>query len=158
MLTTKKFVKEVEKLGFSVEKGGNGKYLWIKNSRKLFVAFVDTTEMYVFDTAYNAFDELQESDKKNLFNLLVKYTSTPHDEREEPQRFYLKFDIKSSDSYHYLNYKEFLNSIELHNKVNNLNGYKTQFTQKEVDELKKKLGVTFSNLKQIPVEEDEEIE
>lgn len=155
-MLTKDFIKEVEKLGFAVDKGDNGKYLWIKDSRKLFVIFVDTTKMYVFDTAYNAFDELQESDKKNLFNLLVEYASTPSDEREEPQKFYLKFDIKSSDSYHYINYKEFLNSIEIHDKVNNLNGYETQFTQKEIDELKKKLGVTFINLIQIPVEEDEE--
>lgn len=112
--------------------------------------------MYKFNILYDSFKELSESDRKRLFNLLVEYASTPPDEREEPQKFYLKFDIKSSDSYHYLNYKEFLNSIEIHNKANNLNGYKTQFTQKEVDELKKKLGVTFINLKQIPVEEDEE--
>lgn len=155
MLTTKKFVKEVEKLGFAVEKGGNGKYLWIKDSRKLFVAFVDTTEMYVFDTAYNAFDELQECDKKNLFDLLVAYASTPTDEREEPQKSYFRFAGSVNNGiFNYLNHdleKDFLRLNDSHQ----LPMCKTQFTQKEIDDIKEKFGVTLSDFEQIPVNEDE---
>lgn len=120
------------------------------------VAYVKNNERCQFSTAFASFDNLLEPIQRKLIELIGMYARTLPDKREQEQKFYLKFDIKSSDSYHYLNYKEFLNSIEIHNKANNLNGYKTQFTQKEVDELKKKLGVTFINLKQIPVEEDEE--
>lgn len=38
----------------------------------------------------------------------------------------------------------------------NLDKFQTQFTQKEIDEMKVKFGVTFSDFEQIPVEEDEE--
>ena len=128
-MLTKDLIKEIEKLGFAVEKGGNGKYLWIKDSRKLFMAFVDTTEMYVFDTAYNAFDELQESDKKNLFNLLVKYASTPSDEREEPQKFYMKFKLPTNYSDDFLNLNTTFDWFEISTK-SKLDKFKTQFTQK----------------------------
>ncbi len=151
-MLTKDFIKEVEKLGFAVEKGGNGKYLWIKDSRKLFVAFVDTIEMYVFDTAYNAFDELQESDKKNLFNLLVKYASTPSDEREEPQRFYFKSKIKMDCDYYFLNFNKDDDCIE-NNDIESTDAYQTSFTQKEIDKIKTRFGVTLSDYIQIPVDE-----
>lgn len=155
-MLTKDFIKEVEKLGFAVEKGGNGKYLWIKDSRKLFVAFVDTTEMYVFDTAYNAFDELQESDKKNLFNLLVKYASTPSDEREEQERFFLKFKIKTDDDCNFLNYDKNDDEPTLDNSLETSN-FQTRFTQKEINDIRRKFGLTLSDFEQIPVEEDEEL-
>lgn len=153
MLTTKKFIKEVQNLGFATAEYMN--IILIRHESRE-VALIGKCKIFCVNTEYPSFNNLPEELKEKLYNLIDNYTRTPIEDREEPQKFYLKFDIKSSDSYHYLNYKEFLNSIEIHNKVNNLNGYKTQFTQKEVDELKKKLGVTFINLKQIPVEEVEE--
>lgn len=153
MLTTKKFIKEVQNLGFATAEYMN--IILIRHESRE-VALIGKCKIFCVNTEYPSFNNLPEELKEKLYNLIDEYTRTPIEDREEPQKFYLKFDIKSSDSYHYLNYKEFLNSIEIHNKVNNLNGYKTQFTQKEVDELKKKLGVTFINLKQIPVEEVEE--
>lgn len=153
MLTTKKFIKEVQNLGFATAEYMN--IILIRHESRE-VALIGKCKIFCVNTEYPSFNNLPEELKEKLYNLIDNYTRTPIEDREEPQKFYLKFDIKSSDSYHYLNYKEFLNSIEIHNKANNLNGYKTQFTQKEVDELKKKLGVTFINLKQIPVEEDEE--
>lgn len=153
MLTTKKFIKEVQNLGFATAEYMN--IILIRHESRE-VALIGKCKIFCVNTEYPSFNNLPEELKEKLYNLIDNYTRTPIEDREEPQKFYLKFDIKSSDSYHYLNYKEFLNSIEIHNKVNNLNGYKMQFTQKEVDELKKKLGVTFINLKQIPVEEVEE--
>lgn len=153
MLTTKKFIKEVQNLGFATAEYMN--IILIRHESRE-VALISKCRIFCVNTEYPSFNNLPEELKEKLYNLIDNYTRTPIEDREEPQKFYLKFDIKSSDSYRYLNYKEFLNSIEIHNKANNLNGYKTQFTQKEVDELKKKLGVTFINLKQIPVEEDEE--
>lgn len=153
MLTTKKFIKEVQNLGFATAEYMN--IILIRHESRE-VALIGKCKIFCVNTEYPSFNNLPEELKEKLYNLIDNYTRTPIEDREEPQKFYLKFDIKSSDSYHYINYKEFLNSIEIHDKVNNLNGYKTKFTQKEVDELKKKLGVTFINLKQIPVEEVEE--
>lgn len=111
--------------------------------------------MYKFNILYDSFQELSEPDRKRLFNLLVEYASTPSDEREEPQKFYMEFKIEPKDSCRYLNYSELFNSIELNNKTN-LNGFQTQFTQKKIDNIKKKFGVTLSDFEQIPIEEDEE--
>jgi hypothetical protein len=153
MLTTKKFIKEVKAIGL-VAKVGEG-FILVEDSKGNNLAYIDTTIMYRFDTIYIDFEELSEFYRKRLFNLLVEYASTPIDEREEPQKFYLKFKTKTSGLSHYLNYRKSYNSIELNDK-NSTNDYQTRFTQKEIDELKKKLGCTFSDFEQIPVREVEE--
>lgn len=93
--------------------------------------------------------------KESLYSLIDKYIRTPLEDREEPQKFYMKFKIEPKDSCRYLNYSELFNSIELNNKTN-LNGFQTQFTQKEIDNIKKRFGVTLSDFKQIPIEEVED--
>lgn len=150
MLTTKKFIKEVKAIGL-VTKVGEG-FILVEDSKGNNLAYIDTTIMYRFDTIYIDFEELSEFYRKRLFNLLVEYASTPINEREEPLKFYLKFKIESPNLRHYLNYDDYYNSISL-NTRNNLNGYQTQFTQKEIDEIKEKFGVTLSDFEQLPVDE-----
>ncbi len=116
------------------------------------VSLVSKNTKFLAGTVYNSFRYLPKELQEKLYNLIDEYARTPIEDREEQQKFYLKFIIESSKSCHYLNYRESFNSIELNNKTD-LDGYKTQFTQKEIDELKKKLGVTFSDLEQIPVDD-----
>lgn len=153
MLTTKRFIKEVKAMGLVAKVCD--KYILIDDFKGRYLAYIYTEVMYKFNILYDSFQELSESNRKRLFNLLVEYASTPSDEREEPQKFYMKFKIEPKDSCRYLNYSELFNSIELNNKTN-LNGFQTQFTQKEIDNIKKKFGVTLSDFEQIPIEEDEE--
>lgn len=150
MLTTKKFIKEVKAMGL-VAIAGDG-YILVKNSEGCNVAYIKTKLMYTFDTVNDSFQKLSELDRKRLFNLLVEYASTPINERKEPLKFYLKFKIESPNLRHYLNYDDYYNSISL-NTRNNLNGYQTQFTQKEIDKIKEKFGVTLSDFEQLPVDE-----
>lgn len=153
MLTTKRFIKEVKAMGLVAKVCDE--YILIDDFKGRYLAYIYTEVMYKFNILYDSFQELSEPDRKRLFNLLVEYASTPSDEREEPQKFYMEFKIEPKDSCRYLNYSELFNSIELNNKTN-LNGFQTQFTQKEIDNIKKKFGVTLSDFEQIPIEEDEE--
>ena len=152
-MLTKNLIKEIEKLRFVVKKSDSKKYLWVKDSSGSIVAFVDTTEMYVVDTAHDAFERLQESDKKNLLDLLVKYARTPTEDRKEPERFYLKFEaLTDNGSGTYLNYYKSGDSLGMSTCSQSF-GFQTQFTQKEIDEIKEKFGVTLSDFRQIPVDE-----
>ena len=151
MLTTKKFIKEVEELGFRFLQCTKDIEIYYKNRQ---VAYVCWFRRFYVGITYN-FCDLPKELQEKLFNFLVEYASTPPDEREEPQKFYMKFKIEPKDSCRYLNYSELFNSIELNNKTN-LNGFQTQFTQKEIDEIREKFKVTLCDFEQIPVEEDEE--
>lgn len=153
MLTTKDFIKEVKAIGF-VAIAGDG-YFIVKDSKGYNVAFVDTTIMYRFDTIYIDFEELSEFDRKRLFDLLVKYASTPLEDREAPQKFYLKFKLRTSYSYDFLNRNTTFDWFEINTKSNS-DKFQTQFTQKEIDNIKEKFKVTLCDFEQIPVEEDEE--
>ena len=150
MLTTKKFIKEVKAMGLVAKVCDE--YILIDDFKGRYLAYIYTEVMYKFNILYDSFQELSESNRKRLFNLLVEYASTPINEREEPLKFYLKFKIESPNLRHYLNYDDYYNSISL-NTRNNLNGYQTQFTQKEIDEIKEKFGVTLSDFEQLPVDE-----
>ncbi len=151
-MLTKDFIREVKAIGF-VAIAGDG-YFIVKDSKGCNVAFVDTTIMYRFDTIYIDFEELSEFDRKRLFDLLVKYASTPLEDREAPQKFYLKFKLRTSYSDDFLNRNTTFDWFEINTKSNS-DRFQTQFTQKEIDDIKEKFKVTFSDFEQIPVEEIE---
>ena len=154
MLTTKELIKELGILEFSVLRVGNSEHLLIRNSNGLSVAFVSGTTMHVLDTNYAEFEEIPKEKRKKLFDLLAKYTSTPHDEREEPQKYFLQFEaLTDNGSGTYLNYYKSGDSLGMSTRSQSF-GFQTEFTQKEIDEIKEKFGVTLSDFEQIPVEEE----
>lgn len=159
MLTTKKFKREVEKLGFRTTEdiGSISIYYGI-----LLVSRVYKNELLSVRTAYAAFDNLSKELKEKLYNLIDEYVKTPIEDREEPQKFYLQFTaLTDNGSGTYLNYYKSGDSLGMSTRSQSF-GFQTEFTQKEIDEIKEKFGVTLSDFRQIPVdeycEEDEEIE
>lgn len=151
-MRTKEFITEVKKLGFKVNVK-NIKDIWIENSNGSNVAYVGRYKMYGFDTAFFAFEIIPESHKVSLFNLLICYTRTPLDEREYPQKYFLKFEaLTDNGSGTYLNYYKSGDSLGMSTRSQSF-GFQTEFTQKEIDEIKEKFGVTLSDFRQIPVDE-----
>lgn len=67
----------------------------------------------------------------------------------------MKFKLPTNYSDDFLNLNTTFDWFEISTK-SNLDKFQTQFTQKEIDEMKVKFGVTFSDFEQIPIEEDEE--
>lgn len=153
-LTTKEFIRKVKDLGFDIEIGLIG-WIWIADERDV-VAVVERNEMYKINTDDNvAFNKVATNKRKKLFDLLFDYTSTPLEEREEKERFFLKFaPLGDGGCLNYLNYNSSLNCIGL-NDCYQTPMCKTQFTQKEIDEIKEKFNVTLSDFEQIPVEDKE---
>lgn len=152
MLTTKNFKREVQKLGFETKEGITGISIYFGDER---VSYVCTNELFSLNTAYFALDDLSEEVKEKLYNLIDEYARTPLDEREKQQKFYFKFKIDCEESCNYLNYYIDCDSLGLNNSLDSYLG-QTQFTQKEIDEIKEKFGVTLSDFEQIRVEDDKE--
>lgn len=153
MLTTKKFIKEVEELGFRFLQCTKDIEIYYENRQVAYVCWY--RRFYVGTTCW--FHDLPEELQEKLFNLLVEYTRTPLEEREEPQKFYLQLiTLIAAGALNYLNYNTTNGSFFLHDRCQTPE-YKTQFTQAEIDKMKEKFGDALSGFKKIPVK-DEEIE
>lgn len=155
-LTTKEFKRKARSLGFIVLNEST-EALYICDLNDKIVASVCRHERYKFSTYYFAFDNISEFNQKNLTNLLVEYASTPIDEREEQERFFLKFKIEIGGKYEYLNYYKEEDVLTLDNSLETSN-FQTLFTDKELEKLKEKFGVTLSDFEKIPFKDKEKEE
>lgn len=150
-MLTKDFIREVEELGFRFLQCTKDIEIYYENNQ---VAYVCWYRRFYVGITYK-FCDLPKELQEKLFNLLVEYARTPLDERETQQKFYLKFSpLGDEGCFNYLNYNSSLNCIRL-NDCYQTPMCKTQFTQKEIDDIKEKFKVTLSDFKQIPVEEEE---
>lgn len=155
-LTTEEFIRKVKDLGFDIEIGLIG-WIWIADERDV-VAVVERNEMYKINTDENvSFNKVATNKRKKLFGLLFDYASTPLEEREEPERFFLKFKIEIGGKYEYLNYYKEEDVLTLDNSLETSN-FQTLFTDKELKELKEKFGITLSDFEKIPFKDKEKEE
>ena len=147
-MKTKEFIKRVKELGYNCFTNKN--YIFVSKSYPL-IANIALHKMYRI-TLYTNDNKLGE--------LCVEYARTPIEERkeeeEEEEKFYLK-KIKSfydnyDEEYAFLNLDIEDNTFFLSDtpEYDNCN---TQFTQKEIDEIKVKFNTDLSEFVQIPVEE-----
>ena len=153
MLRTKRFIKEVNAMRLVAKV--YDEYILIDDLKGRYLAYIYTEVMYKFNILYDSFQELSESDRKRLFNLLVEYASTPLDKREEEEekKFYLKHKWLVGHCT-YLNFYIPNNSYKLNDK-SSMKNFKTQFTQAEIDEIKERFNTNLEDFEQIPVEDKE---
>lgn len=156
MLTTKEFIKEVRSLGLEIAESlyeisiydGNDELAYIRKDKRFYVC-----------TYFEFSEYLSEELQEKLYKLIDKYARTPLEEREEQERFFLKFKIKTDDDCNFLNYDKNDDEPTLDNRLETSN-FQTRFTQKEINDIRRKFGLTLSDFEQIPVdeycEEDEE--
>lgn len=150
MLKTKEFIKEVRSLGLEIAESlyeisiydGNDELAYIRKDKRFYVC-----------TYFEFSEYLSEELQEKLYNLIDKYARTPLDEREEPQKYYLRFTaLTEIGDCNYLNYCATEETIYLSNRITKIVA-QTEFTQKEIDEIKEKFGLTLSDFEQIPVDE-----
>lgn len=152
-MKTKEFVKEVDKLGLEVQKYTNFIAIHYKGHQ---ISYIYTDTKFYVGMTYEFSASLSEELQAKLYYLIDEYARTPLDERETQQKFYLKFaPLGDRGCFNYLNYNSSLNCIRL-NDCHQTPMCKTQFTQKEIDDIKEKFKVTLSDFEQIPIAEDEE--
>lgn len=151
-MKTKEFIKRVEELGFEVfnEDG----YLVVKDEYGYNLAYVNKTTLTQMSTDYMEWDGVYDEDKTKLFDLIVEYAKTPVNEREEEKKFYLKHRwFKPSPIYkNYLNYWIGNDEYWLDYK-NESKEIQTQFTLKEIDEIKEKFNTDLGDFKKTEVKE-----
>lgn len=83
-MKTKEFIQKVKSLGFDVEYDYHSyeENLEVVLFNSLIVNVSNDCE-YEFDTNYPDFRKLSKKRKKDLFELLVEYSSTPIEERDK---------------------------------------------------------------------------
>ncbi len=149
MLTTKEFIREVQELGLKTSEKSDSILIYDGYYQ---AACVYKNELFSINTSYAAFDNLSEELKEKLYNLIDEYARTPLDEREEQERFFLKFKIETDDNCNFLNYDKNDDEPTLDNSLET-NASQTRFTQKEINDIRRKFGLTLSDFEQIPVDE-----
>lgn len=149
-MKTKEFIKKVEELGYDSEISRED--VLIKRDGCIF-AMISRTSPYTMST-YTAF-KVKHTDE--LLDLCVEYAKTPIEEREgeeKEKKYYLRaLDSASAIMGRYLNFDKSLNIYFLHSNCQ-YDDYKTRFTKKEIDEIKKELNTDLLEFEQVLVEED----
>jgi hypothetical protein len=124
------------------------------------IAQVGLDEEYIINTDDSMFNRLPKEFKKELFNILVEFVRTPVGERVEEKKYqyrlkekYLWISNRGSISNNFLNlnYGESKPYIILNDKGQVI-GYKTIFTDEEIQEVVDKFNVNLEMFDKIEVE------
>lgn len=149
-MKTKEFIKEVEELGFETLCGYD--YTSVRNENGEILAFVSEGHRGSMDIHFPKTLDLDELTRMKLGRIVFEYAKTPIDERGEEKKYYLKhrwlrsrFEDKIVNQH---GEDEYFLSDE-----SQTDGFKTQFTQKEIDEIKEKYNTDLSDFEEEEVEE-----
>lgn len=151
-MRTTEFVKEVLNSGFEITERPDFISIYYRN---VLISIVSKNKNFLAGMTYESLNDLSEELREKLYNLIDEYVRTPLNERREEKKYYLRLTaLIKNEEYNYLNYDDEEEFI-LGNRIES-SDWQTQFTQKEIDEIKENFGVTLNDFKQIPIEEDEE--
>lgn len=149
-MKTKEFIKRVDILGFKTHKNNycdGTKYFVIQNSFDVTMCHVAINKLFEMDIRFSEYMS------ETLVDLIVEYAKTPVEDREEEKKFYLKhrFLVEVGDC-NYLNSDHSLREFYLNDKSQS-EKIQTQFTLKEIEEIKKKFDTDLADFKLVEVEE-----
>lgn len=109
---------------------------------------------YSIDTGFTGYSDLSDSLRNNLLGAMYEFAKTSIDERGYfEQKYYLKHKFFYSEPFNYLNRDNSVEEWRLNNK-SQTRDIQTQFTQKEIDELKEKYDTDLKDFKQIEVKNE----
>lgn len=147
-MRTKEFLKKVEELGCIVEEGIASYDIRLYKELGGLIATLNKKDPYrmLFFTKPSCNNE-------KLFDLCVEYAKTPIEEREAEKKYYLRL----KDDFYKISYAYLTRNIQDGDYFSfgkhELKGAQNKFTQKEIDEIKKKFNTDLSEFKQIEVKE-----
>ena len=143
-MKTSEFIKRAGELGFNVKDCVNfyNNEKIIKGIRDEYKTFARVGEdgRFLVDSFYSDFKKLDIATQEALFDLVVEYARTPIEERKEEKKYYLRLPIFVYDNENYLNLERDTGKY-LFGSKKNIERYQTQFTQKEIDEMKKRFNL-----------------
>ena len=133
-MKTKEFLKKVEELGYIVEEGIASYNIRLYKELGGLIATLNKKDQYRM-----LFFTKPGNDIEKLFKLCVEYAWTPLGEREEEKRYYLRKINKKFYEGEYLNHDINYNRWFLGDNTEHVQ-YKTKFTWKEIEDIKKKFN------------------
>ena len=163
-MKTKEFIEKVRKLGFTIEyfknpfsnvKSSDCDLITIYHEDRILVK-VWTNCRYAISTisdGHSCF--INGYDVEELYKLCFEYASTPVEDREDKEKkFYLKhrFLVEVGDC-NYLNSDHSLREFYLNDKSQS-EKIQTQFTLKEIEEIKQKLNTDLADFELVEVKND----
>ena len=148
-MRTKEFIKRVEELGLRVLICHDIIEIYKENA----YAKVGIYRMFDFDCSSFFDKSLNKEIRRQLFELLVEYTSTPIKDRGDESKFYLKHKwIGCDDGENYLNIYRYSDEIILSHKCN-ISAYKVRFTLEEIEEIMEKFDTDLKDFELVEVKE-----
>ena len=154
-MRTKEFIKKVEELGFEVWISGSTAYV-LKDERYT-VARVKTKRACAIDFFYLLNERLDKEISEKLFDIIVEYAKTPIEDREEEKKFYLRhrYLVQAGDyTTAFLNYDINNDRLYVYTKVQTYS-VKTQFTVKEMEEIKEKFDTDLKDFELVEVVDED---
>ncbi|PTJ46504.1 hypothetical protein [Staphylococcus simulans] len=134
-MKTKEFIKRVEDMGFKILNASDMfLYIYIREVDDDYqqLGYVDVETENIMNISGLGIDKITSDKREKLFKLIVKYASTPPEERKEEKKYYIKHKYLRKHNA-YLNYDKSLQEWTFHTKSNAVN-LKTQFTLAELPE------------------------
>ncbi len=153
-MKTQEVIKELEKMNLKAEIRGDS--LLVFNSFGFAVASTSLSRKFETNTYFLNFRKVLSKDQREkVYFLLTRLAETDPEDREEEKKYYLEHKWLYGDRCIYLNLDIVNGDYKLGDTLN-IKGYKTQFTQKEIDEIKESFNTNLEDFEQIPVEDYEE--
>lgn len=145
-MRTKEFINKVKELGYDIDISMED--VIIKQNGCIFV-IISRRSAYTM-SSYTVFGAKHADE---LLDLCVDYVKTPIEEREEEKKYCLRLkDDFYKITYAYLT-RDIRNGDYFSFGKHELKGTQNKFTQKEIDEIKKKFNTDLEEFRQIEVED-----
>ena len=165
-MKTKEFIKRVIESGFTINYYVNpcsnatkptcGFHALIISDNEDDLVTVWTESQYAISTIVDGFCAYKINEPLDeLYKLCFEYASTPVSEREEEKKYYLKhrYLVQAGNcTTAFLNYTTHNDTLYLYTKGQTYS-VKTQFTLKEIEEIKAKFGTDLADFELVEVEE-----
>lgn len=165
-MKTKEFIEKVKKLGFGIEYYKNPlSNVGLRCDYDLFTIYLEDKDLVeIWTNCRYAISTISDGhscfingyDVEELYKLCFEYANTPVEDREEEKKFLIQHKYLVSKNLLPVNLawnklKDVYRSINL--KVDN-HIYQAQFTLKEVEDIKIKLGTDLADFELIEVEDE----
>lgn len=150
-MKTVEFMNEIRELGLYFKDYRDMIFIYSDIEQSKTIACIYTDIYFSIDTVYREFERLEDHRKERLINLIIDYVKTPIEERKKEKKYYLRHKWLSYNGRQYLNL--YINENEcLIDTKHSYDNIKTQFTQAQIEDIKKKFNTNLEDFEMVEVE------
>ena len=120
---------------------------------EMICAYTKRVVLGFINTDFGSMYYFNEKPRVEMLEALCELSKTPFEERQEEKKYYLKHRFLDSQQTDYLNFSREIGLFKL-STMEHYDNKQTQFTQKEIDEIKEKCNTDLKDFEIIEVEEE----